>query len=105
MAMMHSLPSLFISFSSQDYEGSAYSVTQSYLTLCDSMDYSPPGSSVQGIFKARALEQVAISFSRGNLPTTGGKPNLLSLLHWHTDSLPLVPPGKPNEGESQLKSG
>ena len=29
------------------------------------MDYSPPGSSVYGIFQARMLEWVAISFSRG----------------------------------------
>ena len=28
------------------------------------MDYSPPGSTVQGIFRARILEWVAISFSR-----------------------------------------
>ena len=30
------------------------------------MDYSPPGPSVQGIFQARVLEWVAISFSRGS---------------------------------------
>ena len=40
-------------------------VTQSCLTLCDPMDYSPPGSSVYGIFQARVLEWIAISFSRG----------------------------------------
>ena len=31
----------------------------------DPMDHSPPGSSDHGIFQARILEQVAISFSRG----------------------------------------
>ena len=36
---------------------------QSYLTLCDPMDGSPPGSSVPGILQARMLECVAISFS------------------------------------------
>ena len=36
------------------------------LTLCDSMDCSPPGSSVHGILQARILEWVAISFSRGS---------------------------------------
>ena len=41
-------------------------VTQSCLTLCDSMDCSLPGSSVHGIFQARILEWVAISFSRGS---------------------------------------
>ena len=34
------------------------------LTLCDPMDCSLPGSSVHGIFQARILEWVAISFSR-----------------------------------------
>ena len=32
--------------------------------LCNPMDYSPPDSSVHGIFQARILEQVAISSSR-----------------------------------------
>ena len=40
-------------------------VAQSCPTLCDPMDCSPPGSSVHGIFQARILEWVAISFSRG----------------------------------------
>ena len=39
---------------------------QSCLTLCDSMDCSPPGSSVHGILQARILEWVAMSFSRGS---------------------------------------
>ena len=37
-------------------------------TLCDPMDYSLPGSSVQGILQARILEWVAISFSRVSSP-------------------------------------
>ena len=41
-------------------------VTQSCLTLCDPMDYSPPGLSIRGIFQARVLEWVAISFYRGS---------------------------------------
>ena len=41
-------------------------VAQSCLTLCDPMDCSPPASSVHGIFQARILEWVAISFSRGS---------------------------------------
>ena len=40
-------------------------VTQSCLILFDPMDSSLPGSSVHGIFQARILEWVAISFSRG----------------------------------------
>ena len=35
------------------------------LTLCDSMDYSLPGSSVFGILYASILEWVAFPFSRG----------------------------------------
>ena len=31
---------------------------------CNPMDCNPPGSSVQGIFQARSLEWVAISFSK-----------------------------------------
>ena len=36
---------------------------QSYPTLCDPTDGSPPGSAVPGILQARTLEWVAISFS------------------------------------------
>ena len=36
---------------------------QSCLTLCDTINNSPPGSSVPGILQARILEWVAISFS------------------------------------------
>ena len=39
-------------------------VAQSCLTLSDPMDCSLPGSSIHGIFQARILEWVAISFSR-----------------------------------------
>ena len=38
-------------------------VAQSWLTFCDSMDCSLPASSIHGIFQARVLEWVAISFS------------------------------------------
>ena len=34
------------------------------LTLCYLMDFSPPGSSVNGILHARILQWVVISFSR-----------------------------------------
>ena len=36
---------------------------QSCLTLCDSIDSSPPGSPTHGIFQARVLEWGAIAFS------------------------------------------
>ena len=39
---------------------------QSYLTLCDPRDSNPPGSPIPGIFQARTMEWVAISFSRSS---------------------------------------
>ena len=51
----------------KDWElGVSVLVTQAFLTLCNPMDCSLPGSSVHGIFQARILEWVAISFSRGS---------------------------------------
>ena len=42
------------------------SFSQSSLTLCNPVNYSPPGSSTHGILQARILEWVAIPFSRGS---------------------------------------
>ena len=39
---------------------------QSFPTLCDPIDGSPPGSPVPGILQARTLEWVAISFSNAS---------------------------------------
>ena len=36
------------------------------LTLCDTMDYSWPSSSIHGILQARILERIAVPFSRGS---------------------------------------
>ena len=44
-------------------EGSESEVAQSCPTLCDSMDCSPPGFSIHGVFQARILEWLAISLS------------------------------------------
>ena len=52
---------------------------QSYLTLCDPMDCSLPGSSVHGIFQARILESVVISSSGGSFwPRDQPKPESLT---------------------------
>ena len=40
--------------------------SQSYPTLCNPMDCSPPGPSVRDIFQARILEQVVIFYSKGS---------------------------------------
>ena len=39
---------------------------QSCPTVCDPMDFSPPGSSVHGVLQARILKWVALPFSRGS---------------------------------------
>ena len=49
-------------------------VAQSCLTLCNPMDYNPPGSSVYRISQARILELVAISISR-DLPHPAIEPS------------------------------
>ena len=66
-----------------------YSVPKSCLTLCDSVDCSPPGSSVHGIPQARILEWVAMPSSKGSSLTQGLNLRLLCLLYWQVDSLPL----------------
>ena len=65
----------------KNWRGERAKSIQSCLTLCDSMDHSPPGSSVHGIFQARMLQRVAISFPRGIFPIQGSNLHLLCLLH------------------------
>ena len=57
--------------------------------FCGPMDCSPPGSSVHGIFQARILEWVAVSYSRessllfqGLFLAQGLKLSLLNVLCW-----------------------
>ena len=54
---------LHIFFKSIKWAAAAAKSRQSCPTLWDSIDSSPPGSSIPGIFQARTLEWVAISFS------------------------------------------
>ena len=65
---------------------------QSCPTLCNPVDCGPPGSSVHGIFQARILEWVAISFSRGPSWPRDWSP---CLLHWQADCLSLCHLGSP----------
>ena len=46
------------------YQSVEVLITQSCSTLCNTMDYSLPGSEVHGILQARILEWIAISSSR-----------------------------------------
>ena len=65
-------------------------VAQLCPTLHDPMDCSLPGSSFHGIFQARVLEWVAISFSRG-FSNPGIEPRSPAL---QVDAIPSEPPGK-----------
>ena len=63
---------------------------QSCLTLCDPMDYSPPGFSVLGILQARILKWVSMPSSRGSSrPKDWNHISYISctdswvLYHWH----------------------
>ena len=67
-----------------------YLVAHSRQTLCNSMDYIPPGSSVHQILQARIQEWVAIPFSRGSLDP-GINPGFPVL---QAASLPSEPPWK-----------
>ena len=60
-------------------------VAQLCSTLCNLMDYGPPGSSVYGILQAQILELVAIS-------DPGIEPRPLAL---QANSVPSEPLGKP----------
>ena len=71
------------------------SVTNSCLTLCDSIDSNPPGCSVHGIFQARIQDWVAISSSRGSSQPRDWNLHLLCLLHWQVDSSALRRLGSP----------
>ena len=55
-------------------------------SLYDPKDYSPPGSSVHGIFQARMLVWIAFSFPRGSSQQELN-PCLLCLLHGQGDFL------------------
>ena len=64
------------------------------LTLCKPMDCSLSGFSVHGIFKARILEWVALSWSRSLFPSPNPGFELTSPT-LQADSLPAEPPQKP----------
>ena len=67
---------------------------QLYLTL-NPMDCSLPGFSVHGDSPSKNTGMGCHVLLQGIFLTQGSNPCLLCLLHWQTDSLPLVPPGKP----------
>ena len=64
-------------------------------SVCDLMDYSPPVSSVHGIFKGKMLEWVAIFYVRGSSLPRGWTCISCICCTGRRILLPLVPPGKP----------
>ena len=61
--------------------------------FCNPMDYSSPGSSVQGFSRQESWSGLPCPFP-GDTPDTGINPHLLCVLYWQAGSLPLVLPGK-----------
>ena len=90
VAKKRKLNSLFPNMKGITYEICCAGCAQLYLTLCDPMDCSPPGSSVQEISQARILEWAAFP-SPGIFQTQRSNPSSPHLLHWQADSLPLAP--------------
>ena len=61
----------------------SWSLTQSCLTLCHTVDCSAPGSSVHRIFQVRILWQVGIFYSRGpSQPRDGSSVSCASRTGW-----------------------
>ena len=60
-------------------------------SLCDPMDYSPPGSSVHGDFPSKNMGRSCHSLLHWIFSSQRSN---LGLLHWQADSLPSEPPGK-----------
>ena len=63
---------------------------QSCLTLCDPMDYSPPGSSVHGDSPGKNTGVGSHALLQRIFPTQGSNLCLLCLVHWQVGSLPLA---------------
>ena len=69
-----------------------YLIVQWYLTLCDPMDYSPPGSSAHGDSPGKKnTEWVAMPSSRGSSQPR----DQTRASHIAGNSFPAEPPGKP----------
>ena len=73
----------------EELESPESEVAQSCPTLCNLTGHNLPGSCVHGIFQARVVEWVTISFSRSDLPNPGIEPGSQAL---PADALPSEPP-------------
>ena len=78
---------------------------QSCPALCNSMDCSPPGTSLcLWDSPGKNTEVGCHAFLQDIFPTQGSNLLLLHLLHWQTGSLPLVPPGRPTVNTHMVKT-
>ena len=68
---------------------------QSYLTLCEPLDYSPSDSSVHMIFQGRILEWTALALP-ADIPYPAIESTSSLLLNWQAGSLTLQHLGNPN---------
>ena len=83
---------MFVHIPKERYAAAAAAKSlQSYPTLCNPIDGSPPGSPVPGILQARTLEWVAISFS--NAWKWKVKVKLLSCIWLSSNPMDCSPPG------------
>ena len=63
-------------------------VAQSCLTLCDPIDYSPPGSSIYEDSPGKNTGVDGYAFLEGTFPTQGSNLCLSCLLNWQVNPLP-----------------
>ena len=75
---------------------------QSYLTLCNPIYHSVPGSSVHGDSPGKNTGVGCHAPLQGIFLTQGWNPHLSSLLHWQEGSLPLEPPGQLSQSVSSV---
>ena len=67
----------------------------SVMSLCESVDCSPAGSSAHGHYLDKNTGVGHHFLLQGIFPAQGLNPHLLWLLHWQADSLPLCQLGSP----------
>ena len=72
---------------------------KSCLILCDPMECTPPGFSVHWDSPGKNTGVSCRALLQGIFLTQESNLHLLHFLHWQVRSLPLVPPGKPNNDE------
>ena len=86
-----SLLVIYLIYRSCCYCCCCWSVAKQCPTLRDLMDYSLPGFSIHGIFQARILEWVAVSFPRGS----AGPKDQTQVCCIGRKPITSEPPGKP----------